>query len=67
MNQAETNSYWESNGKNIEYLSKLFDRKIRQLPNANFSQLPYEKSLQNGKNQSCSGSLKENQLMTFLL
>tara|TARA_B110001450_G_scaffold42422_1_gene38569 strand:- start:426 stop:1298 length:873 start_codon:yes stop_codon:yes gene_type:complete len=45
MDQAETNSYWESNGKNIEYLSELFDRKIRQLPNANFSQLPIRKKL----------------------
>ena len=45
MDQAETNSYWESNGKNIEFLSKLFDKKIRQLPTTNFSQLPTRKKL----------------------
>jgi LuxR family transcriptional regulator len=45
MDQAETNSYWKSNGKNIEFLSELFDKKIRQLPNTNFSQLPIRKKL----------------------
>ena len=45
MNQNETNKHWKKHGKSIEYLAKLFDELIRNLPYSNISLLPPNKKL----------------------
>ena len=45
MNQNETNEYWKKHGKSIEYLAKLFDELVRNLPYSNVSLLPQYKKL----------------------
>jgi len=45
MNQNETNEYWKKHGKSIEYLTKLFDELVRNLPYSNPSLLLPNKKL----------------------
>lgn len=45
LTQKEVNADWKSNGNNIKYLCRLFDKIIRQLPYTHFSLLPIRKKL----------------------
>ena len=51
MNQNETNKHWKKHGKSIEYLAKLFDELVRNLPYSNASLLSPNKKLSKRQQQ----------------